>query len=320
MAYSRYYRSRLLPHEKVAYDAFVDGLARRKDKIKIPYITSSELDRVFAAIDYDYPDIFYMDFMSGFTYRTIKGISVTIDMPYLMSFEESVRTKRKIDAEAKAIADVARKLPPEEAEAYLHDTLVRRCEYSENDRVPLNAHNLVGPFLEGKCVCEGYSKAFQYLADMIKLPCIFVVGSLLDNSDGDDSLHAWNIVRLDGVTYHVDVTHDRMLDGKFCSRAYFNLSTAQICRTRTLDPTFPLPHCPINSTSIPVISSTTSLLEHLRREAARHIAYSEFRVTKRFTGKELMKIIESRLEPRDYGWYSKITLYEVHGYYMLIKW
>lgn len=50
-------------------------------------------------------------------------------------------------------------------------------------------------------VCEGYSKAFQYLCDLGGIDCYTVTGYM---GDGD---HMWNIVKIDGKCYHVDITN-----------------------------------------------------------------------------------------------------------------
>ena len=61
-----------------------------------------------------------------------------------------------------------------------------------------------GVIVEGRAVCDGYSKAFQYLSDQLGLTCLIVYG---DGFDGDEfGPHAWNIVLIDGDWYHLDVT------------------------------------------------------------------------------------------------------------------
>ncbi len=50
-------------------------------------------------------------------------------------------------------------------------------------------------------VCEGYSKAFQYLCDLSDVDCFTVDGTM------DSGRHMWNIVRLNGKSYLVDVTN-----------------------------------------------------------------------------------------------------------------
>ena len=54
-------------------------------------------------------------------------------------------------------------------------------------------------------VCEGYSKAFQYLCDLGGLDCISVSGIM--SSDTDAGPHMWNVVTLEGQNYLVDVTN-----------------------------------------------------------------------------------------------------------------
>ncbi|MCD8048922.1 MAG: Ig-like domain-containing protein, partial [Clostridia bacterium] len=57
-------------------------------------------------------------------------------------------------------------------------------------------------------VCEGYSKAFQYLCDMSEFDsatCYIVTGTV------DGGSHMWNVVTLDGVNYFCDVTNSDVL-------------------------------------------------------------------------------------------------------------
>ncbi len=59
-------------------------------------------------------------------------------------------------------------------------------------------------------VCEGYSKAFQYLCDLTEFEdrdaeCYSVTGNF--KSGTVDGPHMWNIVKLDGAYYMVDVTN-----------------------------------------------------------------------------------------------------------------
>lgn len=73
-------------------------------------------------------------------------------------------------------------------------------------------------------VCEGYSKAFQYLCDLSGIECYTVTG------DMDGGGHMWNIVVLDGKSYLVDVTNcdDGTIgypDNLFLKGAHFSDST-----------------------------------------------------------------------------------------------
>ncbi len=59
-----------------------------------------------------------------------------------------------------------------------------------------------GALLKKVAVCDGYSHAFQMVMRKLKIPCRFVTGS----SGGVG--HAWNMVKLSGKWYHIDVTFD----------------------------------------------------------------------------------------------------------------
>ncbi len=54
-------------------------------------------------------------------------------------------------------------------------------------------------------VCEGYSKAFKYLCDQVGIQCLLVSG-VMSGATGAGA-HMWNLVRLDGYSYLVDVTN-----------------------------------------------------------------------------------------------------------------
>ena len=56
-----------------------------------------------------------------------------------------------------------------------------------------------------KVVCEGYSKAFQYLCDLSDIDCYTVTGEMAGGTGAGG--HMWNIVVLDGKSYLVDITN-----------------------------------------------------------------------------------------------------------------
>ena len=69
---------------------------------------------------------------------------------------------------------------------------------------PRESFTPYGGLVNRVAVCLGYATAFQLLMDMAGVECITVVGAA--NSSQDD--HGWNMVRLNGNWYCVDVTWD----------------------------------------------------------------------------------------------------------------
>ena len=88
----------------------------------------------------------------------------------------------------------------------VHDYLVENTEYDRSISKE-NIYNIYGALVNKESVCEGYAKAFKYLLDELKIPCVVVNGKAT-NSDGKTENHAWNYVEINGKWYGIDVTWD----------------------------------------------------------------------------------------------------------------
>ncbi len=91
-----------------------------------------------------------------------------------------------------------------EAALLLHDWLVRECDYAYqeylNHALPKSAYNAYGALVNGRAVCNGYALAYSYLLGKVGIES-YVLGS-------DAMNHAWNLLRIDGIWYHADLTSD----------------------------------------------------------------------------------------------------------------
>lgn len=63
-------------------------------------------------------------------------------------------------------------------------------------------HSAYGALVLGEAVCEGYAEAFCWLADACDLESRFIYGW------HNNELHDWNMVKLDGNWYQLDITSD----------------------------------------------------------------------------------------------------------------
>ena len=79
-----------------------------------------------------------------------------------------------------------------------------RYDYSHylKNKLPRSAYTVKGALLKKLCVCMGYALAFKKLMKAYHIPCKVVRGK----AGGEG--HAWNMVKLSGKWYHVDVTWD----------------------------------------------------------------------------------------------------------------
>ncbi len=104
----------------------------------------------------------------------------------------------------------------------IHDYLIENVEYDENN-VSIGTYTIYGALVEKKCVCEGYAKAFKYLADKVGIDCILMQG-VATNSNGNQEKHAWNAVNINGIWYLIDVTWDDPIiigKGRVTSSTYY---------------------------------------------------------------------------------------------------
>lgn len=119
--------------------------------------------------------------------------------------------------------------------AYLY--LLQTVSYnSENPKV---CHSAWGALMDGKAVCEGISYAYAFLLNKMRIPCGIV--------NGDCSLmggaHAWNLLKLDGDYYHVDVTWGLTSDqGSRDNFNYFMLTDDEISCNHSWDKKY-IPSC-----------------------------------------------------------------------------
>nr|MCR5097429.1 hypothetical protein [Lachnospiraceae bacterium] len=82
---------------------------------------------------------------------------------------------------------------------FAHDWLIKNVDYDQTYDMEKST-TLAGTMKYKKAVCQGYSIAFGVFMKEMKIPSKYVV-----STNGD---HMWNLVKLGGKWYHVDVTWD----------------------------------------------------------------------------------------------------------------
>ena len=120
--------------------------------------------------------------------------------------EDRKDAARLLQACRKLLPEIGgKKTSPYRKEKRIHDYLVKHVEYGypdgdESEDSP--AYSSLGALVEGKAVCNGYAQAMKLLCDLTDVECRMISGK----ADGEN--HAWNLVKLGGSWYHVDVTWD----------------------------------------------------------------------------------------------------------------
>lgn len=195
---------------KIEIDISEDGYA----------VTPAELKTVIDVYTRDYTGHFWFNKRYGYSGYLNSENTEIITKIYMYCYadrEETALAKQKYDSAAdKLIAGITPDMPEFERELILHDRLADHIAYEDGNRV----HDAYGALVNGKAVCEGYAKAFQYLLQKVGIQSFMATGI------GNGDLHAWNIVRIDSKYYNVDLTWDDVKSDIIYT--YFNITDEEI--------------------------------------------------------------------------------------------
>jgi hypothetical protein len=252
-------------YEKDLYKQIRKGLAQGDSRI---YFYSVDInlfhDAIYQAYDavyFDFPEFFWMT--NGWKYdgnQNSDGTYTVYFDPYLYEYWSYVSNKGEVINSvlynAKQIAHYASLQETDyDKIKYIHDFII---SYAEYDYVCLEesgktvqkassqqAHTILGCLLNRSCVCDGYSKSFKLICDLIGLEAELVLG---DAGGG----HAWNYVVLDGEEYWMDLTWDEnevedqngnLLAPYGATYNYFCVTDEHLYETHTPDDYFEIPVC-----------------------------------------------------------------------------
>jgi len=217
----RYYFTQMDDMDKNLYLALLNGMLEHSDNIYCQ-CSVERAQEIYHMVKYDIPELFYV--------KTIKirysvcGTSCTVLPIYRFNVKETVAMLQALDDKYRFFIDNTHTLKEIDKEKAIHDHIASMVKYKDVD-APYS-HEAPGALLYGIGVCEGIAKAFKYLADRVNLKSIVVIGT--SNAHGNENGHAWNIVEIDGLYYHLDVTFDTTIADGSLRYDYFNLSDEEI--------------------------------------------------------------------------------------------
>ena len=229
-----YYYGRLSAIGKTVYKAIASGIKAFSAEIALPFVPQNEVSRAFDCVIWDNPLIFYT---SSYTItRSLQKGQCRLQPNYLYSpqqvkqyTDEAMRYLRHFDpAQGKADND---------KELFVHDFCLNNFKYDY--AFGEHAYSVLGPVLKGTAVCEGIAKFVKLALDYLGVKNILVHGNASDPMHGTNNKHAWNIVKISGQTFHLDVALN-LTQKTFHNRYdYFNLSDEEIKKDHSFGNEFP---------------------------------------------------------------------------------
>lgn len=209
-----YYFSKLTSTEQKQYKKVIDAIENGKVSVKFAInITAEVVTKIISAVDYDHPELFYVDFKRVKYLSTPVGIIYCIDYTVMSSVRKEVINK--MESRIKIVLEEI-KIKEQDSDLdkcrKIHNYLINHIGYHyealNNSEINSEAFNIRGVFEESKAVCEGISKAYKLLANKLGIKCLVANGVSSMDGFGERIPHAWNIVKIGNECAHIDVTWD----------------------------------------------------------------------------------------------------------------
>ncbi len=237
----RYYYSVLPKEQKQIYEDLRRGITAMEPSVRVPRTDGRTLSDILFCLRLDEP---CLAFVKGTSVRIARDADHMEVLPQyafepakMRTFQQTIRTR------VQKITAPMREKNEEERLLAVHDWLVDSVRY---DKLFKNyAHEVLGPLCHGVGVCEGIAKTAKILLDELDIESLVVIGREDEEKHGVEGMrHAWNIVRVGGRTYHMDVTFDIGLPRCGLKRYdYYKLSDEEIYRDHR-SPVWSVPACP----------------------------------------------------------------------------
>lgn len=165
-------------------------------------MTRDEFSNLALILSYECPELLQFSTGGEITFTTNPdGEVISAQLPIVLTRQEFAGQYSACAEKAIELARQAEGKSEREKEALAYDYLTGHCFYNFNGASASNAFGALG---EGQAKCDGISLAMKWLLEEMNISCLVIAGNTETNPVG----HAWNVVRIDGEYYDLDVTND----------------------------------------------------------------------------------------------------------------
>ncbi|WP_420795521.1 stalk domain-containing protein [Desulforamulus aeronauticus] len=194
-------------------------------------------EKVIAVAEKVLQDHPYLNHTESFEIRINSGNSQQIKITFHYNFpSRDVREMNQaVDEKAREI--IKRVIQPGmtelEKEKALHDYVVLNTKFDyenyQKGTIAKESYTAYGVLVKGVGVCQGYASAMCKLLPMVGIECRMMVGTG-KTARGAEEPHGWNLVKIEGQWYHLDVNWDDPIPDQpgAIRYTYFNLSDQEI--------------------------------------------------------------------------------------------
>lgn len=220
-----YYYTQMNKQQKLVYQAMKIGMMKAEESILVPYMEIKTLYDIFLKMRLDTPSLFWV---ASFRCRKYpNALHMEVIPEYLFTGKKLAEQQKAMSARVEKLTKQNTGKTPVEQETWIHDFLCANVRYDKLKKP--YSHEIIGALGHGVGVCEGIAKSTKVLLDAVGIPCIIALSDA-NLQKGIKYRHVWNVVQLNGVWYHLDVTFDLSLSKKETRYDYFNLDDSRIFR------------------------------------------------------------------------------------------
>lgn len=185
--------------ERQVYIEILWALSTYNENVEVSTLNNDVISKCFQCVLNDHPEIFYVD---GFHYKNYykndQLTKITVTGSYTMDSKEIMKYQARIDACVDQILENIPDGADEYAKAkYIYEYIIKYTDYDADSE---NNQNILSVFLNGKSVCQGYTKSVQYLLQKLNMNATTILGYV------EDGRHSWNLVMVNGKWYYIDAT------------------------------------------------------------------------------------------------------------------
>ena len=238
--YSRFAYDGISPEEQLLYRQIDTIIANHKDegRLSAPNASSDNVYNALIALVNDKPEYFYFDWYSlaSLPEDTLSEMNVfRFHAKYLMDKATASKKQKQIERVVADLRTQTMNASDYEKALAVYRYIIINTDYQKDLH---NSAAIDGILIDHRGQCAGYARTTQYLLNRLGVEAGYIAGEILSIRES----HAWNMVKLDDIYYHVDTTwgdpvYTSAKQTKYQSinYDYFALNDADMLRDRNVD-------------------------------------------------------------------------------------
>jgi len=233
----KYFVKKLTAEQKYRFVELYSAVMDFKESVVFDTpTTDDELTLLMILFNYDCPELIQVtgDYFPEYgPDEDVTGVKFS----YCMKENEYETAVKKLDTYIGIMKQKTEGKSEYEKEKIVYDDIFTNAKYEEvND----HSGSIYGTLCKHFARCEGFSKSFEWVMRKLGFECLTVIGTQAWNVTSVYSNHSWNIVRIEGDYYNVDLTADNTTwTSDHCNPpnyGFLNTTDDMTMHQRTIDP------------------------------------------------------------------------------------